>query len=82
MKDHKAYYGGGDNPYEAIKVIEAWGLPFSLGNVLKYLSRAGKKGDAIEDLEKALWYLDHELNRRKAAKAAPAMTPGKGRLNA
>jgi hypothetical protein len=38
-----AHYGGADNPYEAIKVIEAWKLGFCLGNTVKYISRAGKK---------------------------------------
>jgi hypothetical protein len=65
--DHPAHYGG-DTPYEAIKVIEAWGLGFHLGNALKYLSRADKKGTAIEDLKKARWYLDREIKRREDAK--------------
>lgn len=57
--NHPEYYGGKDNPYEAIKVIEAWGLGFCLGNAVKYISRAGKKDSAklIEDLEKAGWYI-------------------------
>lgn len=59
--NHPAHYGGGDNPYEAIKVIEAWGLGFCLGNTVKYISRAGKKGDLLEDLKKARWYLDREI---------------------
>ena len=58
---HPAHYGGADNPYEAIKVIEAWGLGFNLGNVVKYISRAGKKGDRLEDLKKAAWYLQREI---------------------
>lgn len=61
--DHPAHYGGADNPYEAIKVIEAWGLGFCLGNTVKYISRAGKKGSAVEDLQKARWYIDRELMR-------------------
>lgn len=63
--DHPPHYGGADNPYEAIKVIEAWGLGFCLGNTVKYISRAGKKNtDAeIEDLKKARWYLDREIAR-------------------
>lgn len=65
--DHPAHYGGAGNPYEAIKVIEAWGLGFCLGNAVKYISRAGKKGDAIEDLKKARWYLDREISSREAA---------------
>jgi len=62
--DHPDHYGGEDNPYEAIKVIDAWGLGFALGNCLKYLSRAGKKGPAIEDLRKARWYLDHAIEQQ------------------
>ena len=59
----KQYYGGTDNPYEAIKVIEAWGLNFSLGNVIKYVSRAGKKNKDtyLEDLKKAKWYIEREI---------------------
>lgn len=41
-----AHYGGADNPYEAIKVIEAWDLGFCLGNTVKYIARAGKKDPA------------------------------------
>ena len=40
------HYGDKADPYEAIKVIRAWGLNFSLGNVLKYVARAGKKPGA------------------------------------
>ncbi len=61
--DHPSHYGG-DTVYEAIKVIEAWELGFCLGNTVKYISRAGKKGDAdklLEDLKKARWYLDREI---------------------
>ena len=64
--NHPAHYGGADNPYEAIKVIEAWSLGFCLGNAVKYISRAGKKGDALEDLKKARWYLDREISDREA----------------
>jgi hypothetical protein len=49
--NHPAHYGG-DTAYEAIKVISAWGLGFSLGNAVKYICRAGKKGDALEDLKR------------------------------
>jgi Protein of unknwon function (DUF3310) len=62
--DHPAHYGGADNPYEAIKVIEAWGLGFCLGNAVKYIARAEKKGDTLNDLKKARWYLDREIVRR------------------
>lgn len=60
------YYGGSDNPYEAIKIIEAWSLNFCLGNALKYIVRAGKK-DAKkrnEDLKKAIWYLNREIHKK------------------
>jgi hypothetical protein len=69
MVNHPAHYGGADSPYEAIKVIEAWGLDksFCLGNVIKYISRAKHKGVELEDLKKARWYLDREIvNREKA----------------
>jgi hypothetical protein len=62
---HPTHYGGKDNPYEAIKVIEAWEVGFNLGNTLKYISRAGKKDNIIQDLEKALFYLDREIQNRK-----------------
>lgn len=61
--DHPQHYGGEGNPYEAIKVIEVWNLGFCLGNAVKYISRAGKKGAAIEDLKKAVWYLQREIEK-------------------
>ena len=61
--NHPAHYGGADNPYETIKVIEAWKLNFNLGNCVKYISRAGQKGDKLEDLYKARWYLNREIER-------------------
>lgn len=57
------HYGGKDDPYEAIKVINAWGLGFCLGNVLKYIKRTGKKGDPVEDLKKAQRYLELEIEK-------------------
>lgn len=61
--DHPPHYGGAENIYEAIKVIEAWGLGFCLGNVVKYISRAGKKPTeaTLKDLKKASWYLNREI---------------------
>jgi hypothetical protein len=67
--NHPSHYGGADNPYEAIKVIDAWGLGFCLGNTIKYLARAGKKDPTIQDLKKARWYLDHEIAALEAANA-------------
>lgn len=67
--DHPDHYGG-DTPYEAIKVIHAWGLNFALGSTLKYIKRAGKKigVEEIEDLKKARWYLDWEIEQREGKK--------------
>lgn len=60
--DHPGHYGGKDNTYEAIKIIEAYNLNFSLGNAIKYIIRAGKKSsNAIEDLEKAKWYVQRQI---------------------
>ncbi len=63
MVNHPSHYGGEDNPYEAIKVIETWDLDFHLGNTVKYISRAGKKGTdkELQDLKKALWYLERKI---------------------
>ena len=63
--NHPTHYGGEDNTYEAIKVIEAWDLGFNLGNTIKYVSRAGKKLDILEDLEKASWYINREIKKLK-----------------
>ena len=57
------HYGDPDSPYQAIKVIEAWDLDFCLGNVVKYISRAGKKGDALQDLKKSQWYLNRLIEK-------------------
>lgn len=66
--NHPGHYGGANNPYEAIKVIDAWDLSFCLGNTAKYISRAGKKEQdkIVQDLQKALWYLEHEIELKKA----------------
>jgi hypothetical protein len=60
--DHPKHYGG-DNTYEAIKVIEHYNLDFHLGNVLKYILRADKKGKELEDLKKAQWYLNRRIEQ-------------------
>lgn len=54
-----------DGKIEVIDYIEDKKLNFNLGNTIKYISRAGKKGDRKEDLEKALWYLKRELGLPK-----------------
>jgi len=60
------YTSVSSSTYETINVIEAWNLDFHLGNVVKYVSRAGKKTeDPLQDLEKALWYLKRKIERIK-----------------
>lgn len=61
--NHPKHYNSGK--IEAIEAIEDWNLGFHLGNVVKYISRAGKKdpNKRLEDLKKALWYLQREINR-------------------
>lgn len=52
------------NGMEAIDVIEGFGLGFNLGNATKYILRCGKKDDAIQELKKAIWYLEREISNR------------------
>lgn len=63
--DHPSHYNSGS--IEVIDAIEDWDLGFSLGNAIKYIARAGKKSQDtyIQDLEKAVWYLNRELQRVK-----------------
>jgi hypothetical protein len=53
---------------EPIAAIEAWGLGYHLGNVVKYIARHQNKGRPIEDLKKAAWYLAREIGRLEALK--------------
>ena len=71
--NHPEHYTGGG--IETIDFIEAKGLGFNLGNVVKYVSRCGHKksrglsadAKALRDLEKAQWYLEREIAIRKGA---------------
>jgi len=58
--DHPKHYGGADDPFEHVKVAEAKGWGYHIGNCTKYLWRMGLKvgADDLEDLKKARWYLD------------------------
>lgn len=66
MVNNPAHYGGVDNPYEVIKVCEAWELEKDayLFNVVKYIARAGKKDPQkeLEDLKKAKFYLERKIS--------------------
>lgn len=66
--DHPSHYGGENDVYEVIKVIEAWGLGYHLGNALKYIRRAGVKNPETEaeDLRKAAWHLNRKADNLEA----------------
>lgn len=66
--NHPSHYT--DGKIEVIEFIEDKGLNFHRGNAVKYISRAGKKDPTkeIEDLKKAVWYLDREINRLEKEK--------------
>lgn len=57
--NHPSHYTRGK--IEVIDFIEDQQLPYHLGNVIKYIARAGYKGDKLEDLKKARWYLDRYI---------------------
>ena len=61
MVNHPSHYNMGK--YEAIDVIEDWNLNFNLGNAVKYISRAEHKDNIVQDLKKALWYIEREIQR-------------------
>jgi hypothetical protein len=58
--NHPEHYKVGG--IETIDFIEAKGLSYNLGNVVKYITRADHKGDKRQDLEKARWYLNREIS--------------------
>ena len=78
--NHPAHYTAG-RKYEPLDVIEDWGLGYHLGSVLKYISRAGRKDDLlndlgaaeIQDLLKARFYLDRRISKlERERKNGPA----------
>lgn len=66
MINHPPHYTFG--AIEVIDAIEAFGLSYAMGNVLKYIARAKHKGSELDDLRKAAWYLAREITRLEAAK--------------
>lgn len=64
--NHPAHYKVGG--IETIDFIEAKKLSYNLGNVVKYITRADHKGNVIEDLQKARWYLNREIANHTGAK--------------
>lgn len=61
--NHPPHYTSHPSGIECIQITEHMG--FNLGNALKYIWRANLKNNAIEDLEKAVWYIQRELAKRK-----------------
>ena len=61
--NHPEHYGGEDNPYEAIKVIESWDLDFHLGNAVNHISQSSNKenNEQLEHLKKSLWFLERKI---------------------
>ena len=73
MVNHPPHYTVHPSGVECIQVTEHMG--FCLGNAMKYIWRADEKGKAIEDLEKAKWYLEREIARRTSEQKSQDMTP-------
>lgn len=82
--NHPDHYGG-DTPYEVIKVLRAWDLElakgFCWGNLIKYTARAGQKGNALKDREKAAWYAAELVSiEAELASRSPKATIAKQRI--
>lgn len=70
--NHPERYGG-DTTYECVKVLEAWMSPeeykgFLKGNAIKYLCRAGKKDEIVQELKKADWYINKLIEKESEEK--------------
>lgn len=63
---HPPYYNQGK--IEVIEAIEDWKVNFHRGNAIKYIARAGRKSNEVEDLEKAVWYLQRDIERIKSVR--------------
>jgi hypothetical protein len=66
--NHPDHYNAHPSGVECIAITEHMG--FCLGNAVKYIWRADSKGNAIEDLRKAAWYVNREIERREKAAGA------------
>jgi hypothetical protein len=62
MVNHPKHYNV--EGYEVIDIIDAFKLNFNMGNALKYLLRADRKGNKEQDINKAIWYLQREINTK------------------
>jgi len=61
--NHPGHYTGHPSGIECIQITEHMG--FNLGNAIKYVWRADLKNDALEDLRKAAWYINREIQKRE-----------------
>lgn len=59
--DHPRHYNRHPSGIECIQIVRH--MNFNVGNAIKYLWRAGKKGSTTEDLKKAIWYINDEIER-------------------
>lgn len=78
--NHPRHYTSHPSGVECIQIVEHF--PFNIGAAIKYLWRAGLKGDAIEDLQKAEWYCRREQERRQQheRRKVPALSESKARV--
>lgn len=67
--NHPKHYTSHPSGVECIEVTQH--MNFCLGNALKYIWRADDKGDPVQDLEKAVWYLRREIERRRSLTPTP-----------
>ncbi|TNE46885.1 MAG: DUF3310 domain-containing protein [Sphingomonadales bacterium] len=77
--NHPAHYTEHASGVECIQITEH--MNFCLGNAVKYIWRADLKGTAIEDLEKASWYIDREIVRRKKLQRNDSAVPMRGNIS-
>ncbi|MBA4783377.1 MAG: DUF3310 domain-containing protein [Rhizobiales bacterium] len=75
--NHPAHYTSHPSGLECITITQH--MNFCIGNAVKYLWRAGLKGDALEDLKKARWYIQREIDRLQDAEI-PATKQEKGSI--
>ena len=64
--NHPQHYTSHPSGIEVIQITEH--MNFCLGNAVKYILRADLKGNAVQDLQKARWYIDREIQRRESGK--------------
>lgn len=64
--DHPQHYTTHPSGIEPIAICEHMG--FCLGNAIKYIMRAGRKDDAVQDLQKAIWYIQREITKIESCK--------------